>query len=78
MVDNKTFNTLKRIKLIKHVQVSNIQSLLEILERMLPLNTTIIQQSIPHHLMGFLHELGNVIDYQIIPLALDNPQETVC
>ena len=44
---NQTFNTPNIVKLIKHIMVSNIQSVVHIYDLPVPLNPTMIDKGVP-------------------------------
>ena len=53
MSDNKSLNTTHQVHFIKNILISNIRSFSEVFKPMLPPDSTIIKQCIPHTLCVF-------------------------
>ena len=53
MIGNKSFNTPHQVLFIKNILISNIRSFSKVLKHVLPPDSTIIKQRIPHNLCVF-------------------------
>ena len=65
-------NTPYWIDFIQHILISHIKSLSKILKCPLPIKPTIVNESIPNYLLGFLLWSLHAIQYKFIPLSLNN------
>ena len=68
---------LNLVKFSHNIFISNVQKFTQVLKGMLSLESTIVNQRVPHNLMCFFYWLMGSIKNQIIALLPSNPREAI-